>query len=81
MCWVSVFDGSWVAKYVIFVGMDFGDWLEREARAGWQKKKNLMGGSCLDLIMNLWGRVDGGGGGGVTCPLLVRVLQFHSVKL
>lgn len=39
MCWVSVFDGSWVAKYVIFVGMDFGDWLERETRAGWQKKK------------------------------------------
>lgn len=53
MCWVSVFDGSWVTKYVIFVGMDFGDWLEREIRAGWQKK-NLMGGSCLDLIMNLW---------------------------
>lgn len=51
MCWMSVFDGSWVAKYVIFVDMDFGDWLERETKGRLAKKK-LMGGSCLDLIMN-----------------------------
>lgn len=50
---MSVFDGSWVTKYVIFVGMDFGDWLERGDKGRLAKKK-LMGGSCLDLIMNLW---------------------------
>lgn len=39
---VSVFDGSWVAKYVIFVGMDFGDWLERETK-GRLAQKNFNG--------------------------------------
>lgn len=65
---MSVFDGSWAAEYVIFVEMDFGDVC---GRLGWLAK--LMGGSCLDLIMNssaVWG-MDG-----VTCSSLVRGLAI-----